>query len=35
MLGYIVTGTVGVGLAILAWAYLGKDVKRYIRIRSM
>jgi hypothetical protein len=31
----LITGAVVIGLGLLAWTYLGPDIKRYIRIRNM
>ena len=31
----VVVGLITLGLGVLAWYYVGHDVKRYIRIRSM
>ncbi len=31
----LITGAVVVGLGYLAWAYLGPDLKRYLKIHSM
>ncbi len=28
-------GLAAVGLGVLAWYYLGPDIKRYLKIRSM
>jgi hypothetical protein len=33
--GLIVAGAVVVGLGVLAWVYLGPDLKRYLKIHSM
>lgn len=33
--GLIVAGVAVVGLGLLAWTYLGPDLKRYIKIHSM
>ncbi len=33
--GWVVAGVVVVGLGILAWSYLGPDLKRYLKIHSM
>jgi hypothetical protein len=33
--GLIVASVVVVGLGILAWSYLGADLRRYLKIRSM
>jgi hypothetical protein len=33
--GVMATGLVVAGLAIMAWSYLGPDVRRYIKIQSM
>jgi hypothetical protein len=33
--GLLVTGLVVAGLGALAWYYLGPDVRRYLKIRSM
>jgi hypothetical protein len=35
MLRLIVAGMVGAGLGFMTWVYVGRDVKRYIRIRNM
>jgi hypothetical protein len=35
MLRYVVAGAVGLGMGIMAWEFLGKDVMRYIRIHNM
>jgi hypothetical protein len=31
----LITAVVAVGLGILAWSYLGPDLKRYMKIQSM
>jgi hypothetical protein len=31
----LITGVVVVGLGILAWSYLGPDLRRYIKIHNM
>jgi hypothetical protein len=31
----LLIGLVGVGLGLLAWNYLGPDLRRYLKIRSM
>jgi hypothetical protein len=31
----LVTGLVVVGLGLMAWNYLGPDIRRYLRIRNM
>jgi hypothetical protein len=31
----LLTGVVAVGLGVLAWRYLGPDLRRYLKIRSM
>jgi hypothetical protein len=33
--GLLVAGAVAIGLGALAWAYLGPDLRRYMKIRSM
>jgi hypothetical protein len=33
--GAIVAGVVVVGLGVLAWTYLGPDLRRYMKIHSM
>jgi hypothetical protein len=33
--GLLVGGLVVVGLGVLAWNYLGPDLKRYMKIRNM
>jgi hypothetical protein len=33
--GLLVAGVAIVGLGILAWTYLGPDLKRYLKIHSM
>jgi len=33
--GLLVTGLVVVGLGALAWYYLGPDLRRYLKIKSM
>jgi hypothetical protein len=33
--GWIVAGVVVVGLGVLTWAYLGPDLKRYLKIYNM
>jgi len=33
--GMLVTGAVVVGLGVLLWNYLGPDVRRYMKIKSM
>ena len=33
--GWLVAGAVVVGLGLLAWAYLGPDLRRYLKIRNM
>jgi hypothetical protein len=33
--GLLIAGVVVVGLGILAWSYLGPDLRRYMKIRSM
>jgi hypothetical protein len=33
--GPIVAGVVAVGLGVLAWTYMGPDLRRYMKIRSM
>jgi hypothetical protein len=32
---WLLTGLAVVGLGVLAWYYLGPDLKRYMKIRSM
>ncbi len=32
---WLVAGVVVVGLGVLAWTYLGPDLKRYLKISSM
>jgi hypothetical protein len=34
-LGLLLTGLVVVGLGFVAWNYLGPDLRRYLKIRSM
>lgn len=34
-LEWIIAGVVVVGLGVLAWSYLGPDLKRYLKIQSM
>jgi hypothetical protein len=31
----VVAGLVGVGVAALAWYYMGADLRRYLKIRNM
>jgi len=31
----LITGVVVVGLGLLAWNYLGPDLKRYVKIQNM
>jgi hypothetical protein len=31
----LVTGAVVIGLGLLAWSYLGPDLRRYIKIHNM
>jgi hypothetical protein len=31
----VVIGMVGAGLGLLAWHYLGPDIRRYLKIRDM
>ncbi len=33
--GVVVAGIVVVGLGVLAWTYMGPDLKRYMKIHSM
>lgn len=33
--GLLVTGLVMVGLGVLAWRYIGPDLRRYIKISNM
>ncbi len=33
--GVLLAGAVFVGLGLLAWTYLGSDLKRYMKIHSM
>jgi hypothetical protein len=33
--GWLVAGLAVVGLGALAWYYLGPDLRRYLKIRSM
>jgi hypothetical protein len=33
--GLVLTGAAVVGLGLLAWQFLGPDVKRYLKIRNM
>jgi hypothetical protein len=33
--GLLVAGVAVVGLGVLAWTYLGPDLKRYLKIHSM
>jgi hypothetical protein len=33
--GLLVTGLVIAGLGLMAWRYLGPDLRRYLKIRSM
>ena len=33
--GVLIAGIVAVGVGLLAWHYLGPDVKRYMKIRNM
>jgi hypothetical protein len=33
--GLLVTGLVIAGLGLMAWQYLGPDLRRYLKIRSM
>lgn len=33
--GWIVAGVAVVGLGVLAWQYLGPDLRRYLKIHSM
>jgi hypothetical protein len=32
---WLIAGLVVAGLGVLAWSYLGPDLKRYLKIRSM
>jgi hypothetical protein len=34
-LGLVVTGLVVVGLGVMAWYYLGPDLRRYLKIEQM
>ena len=34
-LGLVVAGVAVIGLGVLAWTYLGPDLKRYLKIHSM
>jgi hypothetical protein len=33
--GLLIAGVLVIGLGYLAWTYLGADLKRYLKIRSM
>jgi hypothetical protein len=33
--GWLLTGLAVAGLGLMAWYYLGPDLKRYMKIRSM
>ena len=33
--GCLIAGVVAVGLGLLAWHYLGPDLRRYLKIHSM
>lgn len=33
--GLLIAGVVVVGLGLLAWSYVGADLRRYIKINSM
>ena len=33
--GLLLTGLVVVGLGVMAWNYLGPDLRRYMKIRNM
>lgn len=33
--GLIIAGVVVVGLGLIAWSYLGADLRRYLKIHSM
>jgi hypothetical protein len=33
--GLLITGALVIGLGLLAWAYLGRDIQRNIRIHNM
>jgi len=33
--GLVIAGVVVVGLGLLAWSYLGADLRRYLKIHSM
>ena len=33
--GLMITGVVVIGLGLIAWSYLGPDLKRYMKIHSM
>jgi hypothetical protein len=35
MSGLAIAGVVVLGLGVVAWFYLGDDLRRYIRIRNM
>jgi hypothetical protein len=34
-LGLILTGVAALGLGLVAWTYLGPDLRRYLKIRNM
>lgn len=33
--GLLVAGAIMIGLGVLAWTYLGPDLRRYLKIQSM
>ncbi|HLH28490.1 MAG TPA: hypothetical protein VKW77_06215 [Acidimicrobiales bacterium] len=33
--GFLIAGLAAIGLGVLAWQYLGPDLRRYLKIRSM
>lgn len=33
--GWLLAGLTAVGLGVLAWRYLGPDLRRYLKIRNM
>jgi hypothetical protein len=33
--GWLLAGALGAGLAYLAWSYIGPDLVRYLKIKSM